>query len=80
MTFCPSEPTSRSKTKMKNFIVGLSDSLGGIDEDFSEELGHEHYISDGEFSSNIEPTSIAPQSLHRNARKNPATTRITNQL
>ena len=84
LTFFPSEPASWSEPKMRNLILGLSDPLGGMNEDSSEELGHEDCISDDESSSNIEvldigSTSVVLRSLHRNIHiRVQATTGIMN--
>ena len=76
LAFFPSEPASQSKPKKQNLILGLSHSLGGIDEDSSKGLRCVDCISDDESSSNIqvldiESTSVVLRSLHRNVHKSP---------
>ena len=84
LTFFPAEPASWSEPKMQNLILGLSDPLGGINEDSSEELGYDDCISDDKSFRNIkvldiESTSVVLRSLHRNVhRRVQATTGIMN--
>ena len=52
-TFYPSEPASQSEPKMQNLISGLLNPPGGINEDSSEKLRCEDFISDKESSNNV---------------------------